>query len=59
LQFGCPQIDYTGFKHWCAENGINEIPAPELGKLQLGKIQDPESFDQVKKTAKILDIILE
>jgi hypothetical protein len=48
-----------GFKNWCAEQGIKEMPASEQGQLQLGKIQDPESFDQVKKTAKILDIILE
>jgi len=59
LQFRKPQFDLTGFKHWCAEQGIKEIPAPELGQLQLGKIRDQESFDRVKKTAKILDIILE
>lgn len=59
LQFDQPSFDYTGFKHWCTDQGITEIPTPELGKLQLGKIQDPESFEQVKKTAKILDIILE
>lgn len=59
LQFEKPQIDYTGFKHWCAEQGIVEIPATSLGYLQIGKIQDQDSFDQVKKTAKILDIILE
>lgn len=58
-RFNQPKFDYANFKKWCAENGIVEIPAPELGSLQLGKIKDPESFDQVKKTAKILDIILE
>lgn len=59
LQFEGRPIERTEFNHWCAEQGITEIPAPSLGQLQLGKIQDPESFDQVKKTAKILDIILE
>jgi hypothetical protein len=48
-----------GFTHWCAEQGIIEIPAAEQGQLQIGKIRDQESSDQVQKTAKILDIILE
>jgi hypothetical protein len=59
LQFNQPNIDYTGFKNWCVKQGITEIPVTELGKLQIGTISDPESFEQVKKTAKILDIILE
>lgn len=59
LEFEPIQPDYNGFKKWCAEQGITEIPAPELGRLQLGKIRNQDSFDQVKKTAKILDIILE
>lgn len=59
LNFTPIQPDYNGFKIWCAEQGINEIPTPELGQLQLGKIRDQNSFDQVKKTAKILNIILE
>lgn len=59
LQFDRPRIDYTEFKNWCAAQGIQNIPAPELGQIQIGKIQNRESFDQVKKTAKILDIILE
>lgn len=59
LQFEQPKIDYIGFKQWCADNGIKEIPAPELGQIQLGKIRGQDSLDQVKKTAKILDIILE
>jgi hypothetical protein len=59
LQFNQPQNDHARFKKWCAEQGITEIPASELGHIQLGKIYNQESFDQVKKTAKILDIILE
>lgn len=59
LQFTTPHFDYKGFRNWCAEQGIVKIPAPELGQLQLGKIHDQEAFDQVKKTAKIVDIILE
>lgn len=59
LHFKKPDFDSEGFKNWCAKQGIIEIPKVELGQIQLGKICNQDSFDQVKKTAKILDIILE
>jgi hypothetical protein len=59
LQFDQPKFDYANFKQWCAEQGIIEIPPTELGQLQIGKIRNQDSFEQVLKTAKILDIILE
>ena len=59
LQFEPYSGSLSDFKNWCAAQGIKEIPAPELGQIQLGKIRDQYSFEQVKKTAKILDIILE
>lgn len=59
LQFKKPQFDYDGFKNWCAEQDIVDIPVAELGQIQIGTIRDQKSFDQIKKTAKILNIILE
>lgn len=59
LQFEQPCIDYDGFKNWCAKQGIIEIPAQEIGYLQIGKIRNQAALDYVKKTSKIVDIILE
>jgi hypothetical protein len=58
LQFE-PRAVNPAFKDWCMKNHIAEIPLPEVGQLQLGKITDSEAFSKVKKTAKILSIILE
>ena len=59
LQFQPPVIDNEKFKQWCNLHQIQNIPITESRRLPLGKIQDQNAFEKVKKTCKILSITLE
>ena len=55
-----PEPDTTpGFIQWCHQQGINNIPSSELGQIHLGTIDQPDSYECVKKTATIQSITLE
>lgn len=59
LQFEPEHLDHQAFQHWCHDQGITHIPASELGHIKLGKINQLDSLEQVKKTATIQSIIQE
>lgn len=62
LRFGPPSKNLSKrqeFLNWCAEQGIKEIPKSAVGSIKLGKIDQANSFEHIKKTAKIVNITLE
>jgi len=59
LRFEPEPYTTQGFIQWCHQQGINNIPSSELGHIQLGTIDQPDSYECVKKTATIQSITLE
>lgn len=61
LHFGksTKQNNRQKFLKWCQQQGITKLPPSATGVIKLGKIDQLNSFEQIQKTAKIVNITLE
>jgi hypothetical protein len=61
LRFAQPQLPFRHqeFLNWCDQQGIINLPKSAIGVIKLGKIDQTNSFEQVQKTDKIVNITLE
>ena len=55
-----PEIDIAAIQQWADKHGSDiQIKPEHVGTIEVGEILDPDWFDSVKKTSKILNITLE